>query len=276
MAIRKIVGFIGGGQMAEAMIKGLLSSQIIESHKIYVSEPIEERRNYLAKTYGVKIFEKNPVLVREADIIILAVKPQVLGEVLVEISPTIDIKKHLVISIAAGIPLAFLEKHLPKGTRVIRVMPNTPALVLASISAYTPGKNATKEDLSLAKEILSALGECLELPESFFDAVTGLSGSGPAFVAIFLEALVDGGVKVGLPRPIAEKLAMQTVLGTIKLMKETRRDPYQIKAMVTSPGGTTIAGVKALARGAFSAVVMDAIEAATKRSEELSRLFAQK
>ncbi len=274
MALKKIVGFIGGGQMAEAMIKGLLSSQTIEACKIYVSEPIQERRNYLVQAYEVKVFERNSALVKEADIIILAVKPQVLSEVLAEISPAIEVKRHLVISIAAGISLAFLERRLPEGTRVIRVMPNTPALVLAGISAYTPGKKATKEDLDVAKEILSALGECLQLPETFFDAVTGLSGSGPAFVAIFLEALIDGGVKVGLPRPIAERLALQTVVGTIRLMKESGRDPYQIKAMVTSPGGTTIAGVKALARGAFSATVMDAIEAATKRSEELSRLIA--
>ncbi len=275
MALKKKLGFIGGGQMAEAMIKGLLASKTVRAERISVSEPLPERREYLAKTYKVTVFEKNPVLVKEVEIVILAVKPQVLGEVLEEISSVVDPSHHLIISIAAGIPLLFLERRLPEGTRVIRVMPNTPALVLSGISAYTPGQRATAEDLALAREILSALGECLELPEIYFDAVTGLSGSGPAFVALFIEALVDGGVKVGLPRPVAERLAVETVLGTAKLMKETKRNPYQLKAMVTSPGGTTIAGVKAMAEGAFSATVMEAVEAATKRSEELSRLIMQ-
>ncbi len=275
MALKKKLGFIGGGQMAEAMIKGLLASKTVQSKQILVSEPLPERRDYLAKTYKVTTLENNPALVKEAEIVILAVKPQVLAGVLEEIFPVVDPSHHLIISIAAGIPLLFLERRLPEGTRIIRVMPNTPALVLSGISAYTPGQRATAEDLALAREILSALGECLELPEVYFDAVTGLSGSGPAFVALFIEALVDGGVKVGLPRPVAERLAVETVLGTAKLMKETKRNPYQLKAMVTSPGGTTIAGVKAMAEGAFSATVMEAVEAATKRSEELSRLITQ-
>ncbi len=275
MALEKRLGFIGGGQMAEAMIKGLLASKTVQPEQILVSEPLPERRDYLAKTYKVTALESNPALVKEVEIVVLAVKPQVLAGVLEEISPVVNPSHHLIISIAAGIPLLFLERRLPEGTRVIRVMPNTPALVLSGISAYTPGQRATAEDLALAREILSALGECLELPEVYFDAVTGLSGSGPAFVALFIEALVDGGVKVGLPRPVAERLAVETVLGTAKLMKETKRDPYQLKAMVTSPGGTTIAGVKAMAEGAFSATVMEAVEAATKRSEELSKLITQ-
>ena len=276
MALEKALGFIGGGQMAEAMIKGLLSSGAIEAARISVSEPLPERRKYLAETYGIKVLAENSALVEGAEVVILAVKPQVLGAVLAEISPSVEEVKPLIISIAAGIPLAYLEARLPRGTRVIRVMPNTPALVLAGISAYTPGQNASQEDLSLARTILAALGECLELPEVYFDAVTGLSGSGPAFVALFLEALIDGGVRVGLPRPVAERLALETVLGTTRLMKETGKNPYEIKAMVTSPGGTTIAGVKALAQGAFSAVVMEAVEAATRRSEELSHLVIKK
>ncbi len=272
----KALGFIGGGQMAEAMIKGLLAAKVTEAGHITVSEPLPERREYLTKTYpGLKLVADNQELVKEAEIVVLAVKPQVLASVLNEISPAVAQKRPLIISIAAGIPLSFLERGLPSGTRVIRVMPNTPALVLAGISAYTPGQHARTEDLALARTILGALGECIELPETYFDAVTGLSGSGPAFVALFVEALVDGGVRVGLPRPVAEKLALETVLGTARLMKETGKNPYEVKAMVTSPGGTTIAGVKALAQGAFSAVVMEAVEAATKRSAELSSQIAQ-
>ncbi len=272
----KALGFIGGGQMAEAMIKGLLAAQVTEASRITVSEPLPERRTYLAKTYpGLKLVSDNQELIDQAEIVVLAVKPQVLAAVLAEIAPAVAQKNPLIISIAAGIPLRFLESRLPQGARVIRVMPNTPALVLAGISAYTPGKHATAEDLALARTILAALGECLELPETYFDAVTGLSGSGPAFVALFIEALVDGGVRVGLPRPVAEKLALETVLGTARLMKETGKNPYEVKAMVTSPGGTTIAGVKALAQGAFSAVVMEAVEAATKRSAELSKQIVQ-
>ena len=269
------LGFVGGGQMAEAIIKGLLSSGLTEAPQVFVSEPLAARREYLQKTFpGLHLLSDNRELVRQTELVVLAVKPQVMRQVLEEIAPEVK-EKHLIISIAAGIPLSFLERYLPVEARVIRVMPNTPALVLAGISAYTGGKNVSTADLELAQEFLSALGEALELPESLFDAVTGLSGSGPAFVALFLEALIDGGVKMGLPRPIAEKLALETVLGTAKLMKETQKDPYALKAMVTSPGGTTICGVKALMEKGLHAAVMEAVEQATKRSAELSRLVEE-
>ncbi len=269
------IGFIGGGQMAEALIRGLLSSKRTTPEKIIVSEPLAERRRYLVETFaGLKTLADNKTLVREADLIVLAVKPQIIKQVLQEIAPLVE-RRHLIISIAAGIPLAFLERYLPSKTRVIRVMPNTPALVLAGVSAYTGGQAVSPEDLALAREFLSGFGVALELPEHYFDAVTGLSGSGPAFVAAFVEALTDGGVRVGLPRPVAEKLALETVLGTAKLMLRAQKDPYALKSMVTSPGGTTIAGLKVLAKSGFNGSVMEAVEEATKRSQELSRLVLE-
>ena len=273
MALRDVkIGFIGGGQMAEALLKGLFKAGATEPEKVLVSEPYAPRREHLSREFpGVKVIFDNCALVRESDFVVLAVKPQVMKEVLKEISLSVDPERHLILSIAAGIPSSFLEAFLPEKTRVIRVMPNTPALVLEGVSAFTGGRYTTPEDLALAEEFLKAFGECVALPESYFDAVTGLSGSGPAFVAAFYEALVDGGVKVGLPRPVAEKLALQTILGTARLLKETAKDPYQLKAMVTSPGGTTIAGLKALAERAFPGAVMEAIEAATARSAELTR-----
>ncbi len=265
------LGFIGGGQMAEALIRGLLKSQSTAPERIIVSEPFEPRQKYLTREFpGLKAIFDNCGLVRESDFIVLAVKPQIMKEVLSEISLAVDPTRHLVVSIAAGIPLAFLERFLPEKTRVVRVMPNTAALVLASISAFTGGRYTTAEDLALVEEFLKAFGECLLLPEVYFDAVTGLSGSGPAFVAAFLEALIDGGVKVGLPRPVAEKLALVTLSGTAKLFQETGKNPYEIKSMVTSPGGTTICGLKALAERGFSGSLMAAVEAATERSAELT------
>ncbi len=270
MVLNKNLGFIGGGQMAEAIIKGLLAAEIISPENIIVSEPLAERRAYLGQTYpDIQIIADNKELIKRSDIVIVAVKPQVITMVLKEIALTVKETNPLIISIAAGIPLSFLESLLPKGTRVIRVMPNTPALVLAGVSAYTPGKYASSEDLTLARTILSALGECIELEETHFDAVTGLSGSGPAFVAMFIEGLIDGGVRVGLPRPVAEKLALETVLGTAKLLKEAQKNPYEIKAMVTSPGGTTISGVEVLAKGGLCGLAMEAVVAATQRSKEL-------
>ncbi len=272
MALRDLnLGFIGGGQMAEALIRGLLKSKTIPPEKILVSEPFESRQEYLAREFpGISVVFDNCGLVKESDFVILAVKPQIMKDVLKEISLAIDPARHLVLSIAAGIPLAFLEAFLPEKTRIIRVMPNTAALVLASISVFTGGRYTTPEDLALAEEFLKAFGECLLLPEMYFDAVTGLSGSGPAFVAAFVEALVDGGVKVGLPRPVAEKLALETVIGTGKLFRETGKNPYELKSIVTSPGGTTICGLKALAERAFAGSVMEAVEAATRRSAELT------
>ncbi|OAG27319.1 pyrroline-5-carboxylate reductase [Thermodesulfatator autotrophicus] len=274
MAFKDIkIGFIGGGQMAAAIIKGLIESGATLPENILVSEPSSQRRKYLEETFpGIKVLFENCALVKKADLIILAVKPQIIKEVLKEITLCVDYSRHLIISIAAGIPLAVLEKCLPEKTRVVRVMPNTPALVQAGISVFTGGRYTTSEDLTLTRKFLEAFGKAVELPEAYFDAVTGLSGSGPAYIATFVEALIDAGVKVGLPRQVAEILAQETILGTLKLMQGTGKNPYEIKSMVTSPGGTTICGLKALEEGAFRATVMDAVEEATNRSKELTLL----
>ncbi len=265
----KKLGFIGGGRMAEAILKGGLAAGIFTRKKVLVSEPEEKRRQYLRKHYGVEVIFDNLALLAKCDVVILAVKPQVVPPVLKEIREEVARRNPLLISIAAGISVARIEELLGGSFRIVRVMPNTPALVLAGISALCKGKGASEEDLETAEKIFSGLGEVVRVPEVHFDAVTALSGSGPAYVFTFIEALVDGGVKEGLPRDLAEKLAVATVLGSAKLMRETGENPYNLKAMVTSPGGTTIQGLEALARGGFQAAVMAAISAAAKRSREL-------
>jgi len=253
--------------MAEALIKGMLQGGLVAAEQLYVVDPVQQRRELLEDSYGIHVSaDYGPVLA--ADIIILAVKPQSMSSLLADCCQEIT-AKNLLISIAAGIPLAFIEERLSADCRVIRVMPNTPALVLAGASALSGGKNVSNVDMSLAEKIFSAIGVALVMPESALDAVTGLSGSGPAYVFSFLEAMIDGGLKVGLPRDVAEKLAQQTILGSVKLAMSRAEHPAQLKAMVTSPGGTTIAGLHELERGGLRVAMMDAIEAATRRSKEL-------
>ncbi|WP_022852977.1 pyrroline-5-carboxylate reductase [Thermodesulfatator atlanticus] len=272
MALKDLnIGFIGGGKMAEAIIKGVLASKASSPKKIIVSEPNPSRREYLEKSFpGIKILADNCALVKKSDLVVLAVKPDIMEFVLREISRCINIRKNLILSIAAGIPLDLIEAYLPEGTRVIRVMPNTPALVQAAVSVYTDGHFVTDEDLALAEEFLKTFGIAIYLPEMAFDAVTGLSGSGPAFVAAFIEGLIDAGVHEGLPREVAQTLVLETILGTVKLMKEAGKNPYEIKSMVASPGGTTISGLKAMEKGAFKGVIMDTVSAATERSREIT------
>ncbi|WP_297056850.1 pyrroline-5-carboxylate reductase [Thermosulfurimonas sp.] len=264
------LGFIGGGRMAEALIRGLLASKKISPAAISVSVPSEGRQAYLRTTYGVTTLFDNPEVVRENPVVVLAVKPQVAPGVLKEVREAVKEGKPLLLSVVAGLTLARMADLLGGYSRIIRIMSNTPALVLSGVSAICGGLEAREEDLELAEQIFSLLGEVIRVPESLFDAVTGLSGSGPAYVFAFIEALVDGGVKEGLPREVAERLAVGTVLGAAKLMRETGENPYALKAMVTSPGGTTIAGLKVLAERGFHGAVMEAVAAATRRSRELS------
>lgn len=269
-AIGKI-GFLGGGRMAEALVKGILQGGLVSAKNIHVVDPDPGRCSLMEETYKVSAStEYTPVWA--CDIIILAVKPQVMGSLLDECREEIT-PKHLLISIAAGIPLQFMEQRLVKGCRVVRVMPNTPALVLAGASALSPGNVASDEDLAVAREIFDAVGVAIILPETYLDAVTGLSGSGPAYVFAFLESLIEAGLKVGLARGDAEKLAQQTILGSVKLALETGAHPAELKAMVTSPGGTTIAGLHELEKSGFKAGIMNAVEAATNRSRELGKLL---
>ena len=265
----KKIGFIGGGNMAEAIVKGLLAGGVA-AHAITLAEPVAQRRDYLLASYGVTAVDDNGSALRGADIVILAVKPQVCMTALRSL-PGDACSGKLFISIMAGVTTQAIENALAKGVRVIRVMPNTPALVLQAASAIAPGTSATAGDLSLALEIFNLLGTACTVEEKLLDAVTGLSGSGPAYVFTFIEALSDAGVKNGLPRDKATLLAAQTVLGSAKMVLETAEHTGVLRDRVTSPGGTTIAGLHALEQAAFRGAIMNAVDMATKRSEELGK-----
>ncbi len=266
------IGFIGGGQMAEAMIKGIISSGLYKADKILVTEPQQERCDFMTETYGVQGFADSEPIWTSCQTVILAVKPQIM-EVVLSTSRLFVAPEHLIISIAAGLPLSFFEEGFGrnKDCKIIRVMPNTPALVLEGASGFSGNKNVTKADLLLCEQILGKIGKAVILDESALDAVTGLSGSGPAYVFTFADALIDAGIKVGLPRATAETLALQTLLGSVKLLIETKKHPAELRAMVTSPGGTAIAGQHVLESKAFKGIVMDAVEAATNRSKEFGK-----
>lgn len=263
------IGFLGAGNMAEALIKGVLKANLCLPDQIRAADPSADRRMLMEQTYGVRTMTDNRELVRASDVILLAVKPQVMTAVLEEIRPEAKPAK-LFISIAAGIPLRTITKGLGSD-RVVRVMPNTPALVLEGASALAGAPGATPADLDLALQIFSAVGRALVLEEHHLDAVTGLSGSGPAYVFLILEALADAGVKMGLPRHVAITLAAQTVLGSARMVLETGKHPGQLKDQVASPAGTTIAGLHRLEEGKLRATLMNAVEAATLRARELGR-----
>jgi pyrroline-5-carboxylate reductase len=263
----KRIGFIGGGNMAEALIKGLLAGGV-PATSLYVAEPYAERRSFLAERYAVRCGDANTAVVADSDIVILAIKPQVADKVLKGIGDA-DTEGKLFISIMAGVKIAAIEGAFPGEVRVVRVMPNTPALVLEASSAIAPGAFATPEDISVALGIFELVGKAWLLEEKLMDAVTGLSGSGPAYVLTFIEALSDAGVKNGLPRDVATGLAAQTVFGTAKLLLETREHPAVLRDKVTSPGGTTIAGLHALEKAGFRGTLINAVDAATARSREL-------
>ncbi len=257
--------------MAEALIRGVLRAGLVGADQIIAADPSEDRRELLKKEYGITVHEDGAAIWPECTLVVLAVKPQIITEVLKSFRGRIE-KKHLVISIAAGIPLSLLEDNVEGcGCRMIRVMPNTPAIVQQGASALSPGKGVTRDELDKVKQIFDAVGASVILDELLLDAVTGLSGSGPAYVFTFIEALVDAGVKVGLSRPIAEKLTLQTVLGAVTLALESKMHPAELRAMVTSPGGTTIAGLHELEKSGFRGIVMNAVEAATRRSQELGK-----
>lgn len=271
MTALQSVGMIGGGQMGEALIKGLTASGLSEAANIIVAEPSAPRREYLENTYQVRTTDSAAELAKAAQIIILAVKPQIMEPVLNLYREHLG-SGHLLISIAAGVTIAQMERGLDSSTmRIIRVMPNTPALVLAGASAMSGNKNASREDMALCGQIFAAVGICVEVAENLLDAVTGLSGSGPGYVFTFLEALIDGGVLAGIPRPLAEQLALQTLYGSAKLALETGEPAAVLKGRVTSPGGTTIAGLQVMERDGLRGTVMAAVKAATDRSKELGQ-----
>lgn len=262
------IGFLGAGQMAEALMRGWLNAGITAPEKIIASDVVAARRERLARELGIATTAENREVAQQGDLLFLTVKPPVVAPVLEEIRADVQ-PKHLVVSIAAGIPLRVIEAHLPEGTRAIRVMPNTPCLVGATAAGFARGSHATDEDERTVQILLDAVGRSFVLEERLLDAVTGLSGSGPAFVYVIIEALADGGVRMGLPRSVAQELAAQTVLGAARMVLETGQHPAQLKDAVASPGGTTMAGLHALERGGLRAALMDAVEAATLRSQEL-------
>jgi pyrroline-5-carboxylate reductase len=274
MSIDKTIGFIGAGNMAEAMIRGLLRGGDFAIAQIAASGPREERMRELRDAFGIYATVDNRVPAA-SEIVVLSVKPQILSRVLDEVGSTIS-PDALVISIAAGVPVAAISTKLAAGTRVVRAMPNTPALVDAAATAIARGEYARESDIEDAKRIFDAIGTTVVLDESLMDAVTGLSGSGPAYVFLILEALSDAGVKVGLSRRTSQLLAAQTVLGSAKLLLETNEHPGRLKDMVTSPGGTAITGLHTLEHGGLRTTLMNAVEAATRRSRELGEAMLKK
>ena len=262
------IAFLGGGNMAEAIIKGLQREN--PTAALMVAEISVERRTYLAKAYpGIRVVEHGDQAADWGEVIILAVKPQQSGGVLATIKQAVGPGK-LVVSIMAGVRSASIEEALEPGTRVVRVMPNTPALVGTGATAISAGRNAAREDLDCVEAIFARTGLVVRVDEKQMDAVTGLSGSGPAYVFTFIEALSDAGVKNGLTREISARLALQTVLGAARMLAETGEHPAKLREQVTSPGGTTIAGLHVLENGRFRGTIMDAVDAATQRSKELA------
>ncbi len=263
------IGFIGGGNMAEALIKGLLNRKK-SGLSIAVYDTAEERCHYLKQEYSTQLAENNKTLAESCDIIFLAVKPQICETVLKEINDSVTDDK-LLLSIMAGITTQAMEDHFAKLPRLIRAMPNTPALIGQGATALCAGQGAQKSDIATASSLFKAIGPVFEVKEEQMDTVTGLSGSGPAYVYSFIEALADGGVLGGIPRDIALELAVQTVLGAAMLVKKSGEHPAILRDKVCSPGGTTIAGVKALEAHSFRNTVMEAVSAATRRARELGK-----
>jgi pyrroline-5-carboxylate reductase len=264
--------FVGAGNMAEALIRGLLRSGSARAEDITATGRRDERLAALRADYSVTTTTDNLGAVRGADVVVLSVKPQAMAKVLDGIAAAVDSTK-LVVSIAAGLPIAAIERKLGRGARIIRAMPNTPALVGAGATAIASGEHATDADMAVARALFDAVGVTVTVEETLLDAVTGLSGSGPAYLFLIIEALSDAGVKVGLPRHTAQKLAAQTVLGSAKLQIETGIHPGQLKDQVTSPGGTAIAGLHTLEAGGLRTTLINAVEAAAKRARELGDDF---
>lgn len=261
------LGVIGGGRMAEALINGVLSAKHYRPDHIRVADPDMGRLDHLKTRYGVQVGASNQDVVSQSDVVVLAVKPQVMVDALRGIRDLLT--RQLIISVAAGVTITQITKECGSQRRVIRAMPNTPAMVGEGITALAIGPNVEAEAAECAAAIFRSVGRVVTIQESLMDAVTGLSGSGPAYVFLMIEAMSDGGVKMGLPRETASLLAAQTVLGAARMVLETGQHPARLKDQVASPGGTTIAGLHRLEQGGFRAVLIDAIESATKRSQEL-------
>ena len=255
--------------MAEALIKGLIDAQLFSRQSILVREPSQPRGVYLHDTYALTLADSAADIFSSCTTVVLAVKPQVMTLVLQEAAPHIT-SDHLLVTIAAGLPLSFYEDAIDlEGCRIIRVMPNTPALVQQAASALCGNIHVQQKDIELTQSLLTAIGSCVVVGESYMDSVTGLSGSGPAYVFSFIEALTDAGVKAGLPADISKDLVLQTIAGSVELMRQRQAHPAVLRSQVTSPGGTTIAGLQVLEKAGFQGIIMEAVEAAVQRSIEL-------
>ena len=269
------IGMLGAGNMAGALIRGLLASKRVSADQITASDVRTEHLKQLEAEYGIKTFSDNRKLAEVSNLVVLAVKPQVVDRVLDQMADSFA-PGTLLVSIAAGVPIRSLEARLPEHVHVVRAMPNTAAIALAGATGIAPGSRATPEDVDDAQQLFAAVGRSVVLDETLIDAVTGLSGSGPAYIMVIIEALADGGVKVGLHRDTALLLAAQTVYGSAKLLLETGEHPGRLKDMVTSPGGTAIAGLHTLESGGLRRTLIDAVESATKRAVELGEAMAKK
>ena len=262
------IGFIGLGNMAKAIISGMLAKEVVKPSMLSGSARTKETREAVQKKYGIAVYEENRQVAREADILVLAVKPQMMETVIGEIRG--DIKPDaVVVSIAAGKSLAWIENAFGKSIKLVRCMPNTPAMVMAGCSSVCRNERVTEEDMAFCMEMFESFGIAEEIPEKLMDAAGAVSGSSPAFVFMFLEALADGGVKAGVPRAQAYRLAAQSVMGSAKLLLETGKHPGELKDMVCSPGGTTIEGVQTLEEMGLRGSVMGAVEACVEKSKQL-------
>lgn len=270
MLLGKRIALIGAGNMTEALVAGMLTSGAAHPDQLYATDILPERRAHFQDRYKIKVGGDNVEAARYGQIIILSVEPQVLDEVLGSVKSVLQ-GKHLIISVAAGYPISRIMAHLKAEARIVRAMPNTPSSVLAGVTALSFGPRLAEEDQQVARTIFESVGKVVVVEERLMDAVTGLSGSGPAYVYLMIEALADGGVKMGLSRQVAELLAAQTVLGTARMLLESGEHPGQLKDRVASPGGTTIAGIHKLEEGCLRATLIAAVEAATKRSQELGK-----
>lgn len=267
--IKGTFAVIGGGRMGEAIVKGLLDAGAVSASDVVVAEPAEERRAALSAAYGVRCVPDAPEAAAGAQLVLLAVKPQIIDAVIASIASSPSIADALVISIAAGISCARIESLLPAGTAVVRVMPNTPAMVGQGMSVVSAGSEAQPSQTGLVRELFEAVGRAIVIDERYQDAATAISGSGPAYVALFVDAMARAGVRQGLTRDIAEELAVQTVRGTADLLEGTGMHPEQLVDGVASPGGTTIAAVEVLEAKGFRTAVAGAVDAAVRRSKEL-------
>ena len=268
--LKQKIGVVGAGKIGSAIVRGVIGAGLVTKDQVMASDVSDALRESITGELGIKATPDNGVVCDFADIVILAVKPQILDGVVKEMAQKLG-KIKLLVSVAAGVPINRIEANLAEGARVVRVMPNIPCVVGAGASCYAAGKRATAGDLENVAAILGSFGIALSVEERYLDAVTGLSGSGPAYVFLFIEALADGGVQMGLARDVAVKLALQTVYGSARMALESTKHLAELKDEVTSPGGTTIAGLYALEQKGFRGTVMDAVVSATQRSQELGK-----